>query len=322
MFMLELVFENTEDYFNIINQTTNGQSLQKIEKHSEKGYYMYNISSYSDFPNRLAYTVCNDEMKTVTYLLMVDTAYKLESDAIVFFDMSLPSEWYIYKDNDLKERCMYTLYQYKVPTGSIAFGEINIVEEDEYGRILYEVPVSGVMTSEKECQNMCVYLVCQKYDENTVWYYDSECMVISKQLGLNVRKELNKLKKNNDWETEIDISKCTSRKVMSSYFEKNVEFDESKLEGLLFENMEEKTVVYDVCDKDQNGRMLVFVREKSYDSDGNLQLGVPFVMVIEEDDNSDYKIVSDGKVQMNGIKDLQAVESVKRKTFWNNTVND
>jgi hypothetical protein len=289
--------------------------------HSEKGYYMYELSSYSDFPNRLAYAVCNDEMKTVTYMLMVDIAYKRESDVVMFLDRSLPSEWYIYKSNDLKERCMYAQYQYKMPTGSIAFGECDIVEEDEYGRILYEVPVSGAMTSEKECQNMCVYLVCQKYDENTVWYYDSECMIISKQLDLNVKKELNKLKENNDWGTEIDISKCTSRKMMSSYLEKNVEFDDGKLERLLLESMEEKTVVYDVCDKDQNGRMLVFVREKSYDSDGNLQLGVPFVMVIEEDDDGNYKLVSDEKAQMNGMKDLQTVESVKRKTFWNKTVN-
>jgi hypothetical protein len=261
-------------------------------------------------------------MKTITYMLMVDIAYKMKSDTIGFLDMSLPSEWYIYRNNDLKERCMYTLYQYKMPTGSVVLGECDIVEEDEYGRILYEVSVSGAMTSEKECQNMCVYLVCQKYDENTVWYYDSECMIISKQFDLNVRKELGELKENNDWGTEIDISKCTSRKVMSSYFEKIVEFDEDKLESLLLDNMEEETIVYDVCDKDQNGRMLVFVREKSYDSDGNLQLGVPFVMVIGEDDNGDYKIVSDGKARMNGMKDLQAIELVKRKTFWNKNTGD
>ena len=115
--------------------------------------------------------------------------------------------------------------------------EIKIIEQDQYGRILFEY--EEAYFGDLEFKSL---LIMQHSDENRVYYYE-DINFISKEIdGPNVvfdAEDIEALKLNNDWGKEVNLEKCVKKEISQSKEDPPVEeakFDEifSDYEGYSF----------------------------------------------------------------------------------------
>lgn len=97
---------------------------------------------------------------------------------------------------------------YAVPgmsVGNIKGTEVvcNILDEDQYGRIIFEFECNNVITQKREK----AIVIVQKYTEKTVWFYEDVCYLIEAYQQFNVGT----LKEQNDWDKPLNEAKMTSR---------------------------------------------------------------------------------------------------------------
>ncbi len=97
--------------------------------------------------------------------------------------------------------------------------EINIIEEDQYGRVLFEYS-EGVGSVQCGKAGPIIFymlsavLVAQKSDEKCVYFYPNvnyKCRIIDDSTMKPVEltaEELSELKTLNDWNKELDLSRC------------------------------------------------------------------------------------------------------------------
>lgn len=94
-----------------------------------------------------------------------------------------------------------------------------MVEKDDYGRILYSVcsvddesnnVFSDYVSDDLKNSPVLAYVVCQKIDDNYVYYYKSHCYkFVSSVPTENII--ISQLKEKNDWNTPIDENKLVKR---------------------------------------------------------------------------------------------------------------
>ena len=84
-----------------------------------------------------------------------------------------------------------------------------VVDVDDYGRTLVSFEGYNWLTGKQEI----VYVVCQKYNDSTIYFYEDSNYTWSSKSIVN----LETLKKENDWNSVIDESKFSARRINVSF---------------------------------------------------------------------------------------------------------
>lgn len=93
--------------------------------------------------------------------------------------------------------------------------EINVIEKDEYGRTLFTYHEKYYVES-----SLCFSaLIVSQYSSDGYVYYYEDCNYIIKE-HINIweavdfeQDEINEIKELNDWNNELDLSKCTKKEI-------------------------------------------------------------------------------------------------------------
>lgn len=181
--------------------------------------------------------------------------------------------------NALKTQAVYSSFGYP----GFARDGINVIEEDKNGRLLYEF----------DGQNFANYygithiLVCQyiDYDNGLVYYYPENNFIIRLIHEETPHEQLEQLKLLNDWDEEIDLSKCISRKI-GEYKKINNETEISNIFDNLNIDIDEQYKKIILCDTDKNGLKLYAV--KIAKDEQNYKI---FAFMKKNDDYTDYDVI-------------------------------
>ena len=97
---------------------------------------------------------------------------------------------------------------YAVPgmsAGNIKGTEVvcNILDEDQYGRLIYEFEAHNVITQKREK----AIVIVQRYTDESVWFYEDICYLIEEYQQFDI----DTLKEKNDWDKPLNEAKMTSR---------------------------------------------------------------------------------------------------------------
>lgn len=195
--------------------------------------------------------------------------------------------------NALKSQAIYNAFGYD----GYAYDSVWIEETDDKGRILYGF--SGY--NEATFSGLVHYMVCQyiDYKHNYVYYYPinniftyriNEEFIFSSELS-------NNLKEKNDWNKEIDLSKCVKRKI-DKY--KENKFNRNEIESIFeeyvlfkYKQIDEKEInnnYYSKCwllDVDKNGLELYAYKLKNNEIPEQYVLA----LIMDSNDRSKYDIV-------------------------------
>jgi hypothetical protein len=122
------------------------------------------------------------------------------------------------QNNALRTEAVYSSFGYPGYVTDV----IELAEMDEHGRILYRFWGHGFANY----QNITHILVCQyiDYDKGLVYYYPETNFIIHLINEEVSYEQLEQLKLLNDWNKEIDLSKCISKKI-GTYKEINDELE-------------------------------------------------------------------------------------------------
>lgn len=82
----------------------------------------------------------------------------------------------------------------------------SVIDTDSFGRILFSYTGRSVITGQKES----VFVICQGYDADYVYFYEDECYLFNKADVLD-DESIVRLKSQNDWNREINQDKLTRR---------------------------------------------------------------------------------------------------------------
>lgn len=94
---------------------------------------------------------------------------------------------------------------YNVAGGEVSVSLVEEVETDGYGRILFTYCVNY------EEYPIGAYVICQKRDDDFVYYYEDQCVVMAPTLEEISVQALEDLKKQNDWNQEFQEEKCVRK---------------------------------------------------------------------------------------------------------------
>ena len=81
--------------------------------------------------------------------------------------------------------------------------DCNILEKDQYGRVLFEYEHKNIITQKREK----AIVIVQKYTNNEVYFYEDICYLIEAYQQFDI----DTLKEQNDWDKPLDDSKMTYR---------------------------------------------------------------------------------------------------------------
>jgi len=87
--------------------------------------------------------------------------------------------------------------------------EIEVQERDDYGRILFRYTAYNEFTKQTED----AMVICQKYNQKKVYFYEDVCYLISDISNISV----DELKSANDWNLPLDESKMSIRSYYISF---------------------------------------------------------------------------------------------------------
>ncbi len=110
---------------------------------------------------------------------------------------------------------------YEIPFVDVdsRWSSAELVEKDNYGRMLYSVHsindesnnvFSDYVIDELSNSPVLAYVVCQKIDDNYVYYYKTYCYKFVSSLSAN-NSVIKELKEKNDWNMPIDENKLIKR---------------------------------------------------------------------------------------------------------------
>lgn len=121
----------------------------------------------------------------------------------------------------------------------------NVLERDDYGRVLYEYITKSVITGKQET----AWVICQKIDDSFVYFYEDVCYLF----GTPSEEALRQLKVQNQWGEEFHFRGMTKRPlkvtfdlfiVMESPFEtKQVKSECCKLLSLSASQVKELCII-------------------------------------------------------------------------------
>ena len=85
----------------------------------------------------------------------------------------------------------------------------DVVEVDDFGRTLVSFEGYNRFTDKDEC----VYVICQAYSDSTIYFYEDANYAWMSEPTFN----LDDLKKENDWNCELNMLKCSARPIRVSF---------------------------------------------------------------------------------------------------------
>ena len=199
----------------------------------------------------------------------------------------------------LKTEAVYSSFGYP----GYARDGVNVIEEDKNGRILYEFYGQNFANH----YGITHILVCQyiDYEEELVYYYPEnnfEIYLINEQISY---EQIEQLKALNDWDKDIDLSRCISKQI-GEYKEMNNELKIANIFDALNIDIEQKYKKIILCDTDKNGLKLYAVKlakdEKTYKI---------FAFMLKNDDYTDYDII-----EITDWDYIDVIKSFKIKHNW------
>ena len=145
-------------------------------------------------------------------------------------------------------------------------GGINILDTDSEGRILFEYSARDVIGGEHLEEYRTVLVICQKYDDDYVYFYEDICYL--KQYDTD--EAIDRLKEQNDWGKALDESKCSRRPILLTfdlfaYTEENIPYEQVKKSVMVAISLQEDQI-QELCllDVDTRGGVLYYL---CYDAD-------------------------------------------------------
>lgn len=133
-----------------------------------------------------------------------------------------------------------------------------IIDIDSEGRILFEYTAYNVIT-----EKSATYLViCQKHDDNYVYFYEDICYVRSD----SSEEIVSELKKENDWNQALNSQKMSRRKIcitLDLVIQTDALLSYDRVGDMIASQMKiEKQHILELCfvDQDIEGKEIVFLR--------------------------------------------------------------
>lgn len=129
-----------------------------------------------------------------------------------------------------------TLHGYAF-NGEVSFdAEIEILETDNYGRILFRYSEDANGYGQYDCY----ILIMQRADDKNAYYYPDDCYTflsleyedLWNDLDLN-GSEITALKERNDWDKPLDASKCESTQILRKKPEGKINVSDSYFENIV-----------------------------------------------------------------------------------------
>lgn len=198
---------------------------------------------------------------------------------------------------------------------------IEVIEEDNYGRVLFRFSSDGVFFVDAsqvvEDRNLKAYVICQKSTKTEAYYLENECYLVAKDWDYFTEDVLADFKNKNDWNKELVDSKLTCCKIgeptsdMSFHLPSDEEI--RSIIGKLDEDVtwtEEVTWTTDFINYDATGRALVFVRVHSNSS---VQFCGSYIMI--SDSTGSFTIEATQKID-DFYNHKQELINLKEKVGW------
>lgn len=115
-----------------------------------------------------------------------------------------------------KDYSGFNLHQvavYNVPGGEVPVSFVEEIEKDSYGRILFSYTVKD------DFYPIAAYVICQKIDDEYVYYYEDYCVLASETFSGILENDLSDLKLQNDWEKPFLEEKCVCKTALKQKME-------------------------------------------------------------------------------------------------------
>lgn len=151
---------------------------------------------------------------------------------------------FMYKEYTGEHPHLYTeaihslLWTYGHSTASDKFcnSEIEVIEEDEFGRVLFEYN-EKFYTGDLFFSSL---LIMQAKDENYVYYYEDYNFICEEREFMSKAEfysdDIDKLKEQNDWNKDLDLTKCIKKELQTKKKElKELSLNEKKLDEIFSE---------------------------------------------------------------------------------------
>lgn len=179
---------------------------------------------------------------------------------------------------------------------------VNIMERDESGRILFEFYGTNTSAFSVDHLMICQYI---DYDKEYVYYYPINNLLISENSEY-FEEDIEQLKLNNDWDKDIDLSKCIRKKI-DRY--KSTTWPSYVQEIFDKHNPIEYKCYYKIflCDRDKNG--LELYAGKAWGEMDPIN-GI-YAILVDSNNPSSYTIEE--------VKDknyINQINSLKKKNNW------
>lgn len=189
--------------------------------------------------------------------------------------------------------------------------EIKVLEEDEFGRILYtyyEDYYSGGGISFSS-------LIVSQYSVDGYVYYYEDCNYVIKEQERYAPKleefspeEIDNLKKANDWDKELDLSKCVKKQIVRN--KQGIPADTKAIERKVLErfNLKNSLINMHYLTGDTNGNFILYGVVRPYDKQNDY-----FVAFADSDGN-----ILDWLVPQNMFAYQEELKTFKLKNGWIN----
>ena len=144
-----------------------------------------------------------------------------------------------------KDRGLYTAAVFSVVGWREMGATTERLEEDDYGRILFEYSVlNDAFFSDAEKACVIAYVIVQKMSNELVWFYEDDCCEVFRSRSDISEDRIEQLKLRNHWNEEPADEGLVSRKIWSGGA-RFADYDESVLKDPL---ERPTTLFYDVWD--------------------------------------------------------------------------
>jgi len=179
----------------------------------------------------------------------------------------------------LKTEAIYSSFGYPGFTRDGA----NVIEIDKKGRILYTFDGQNFANH----YGITHILVCQyiDYDKGLVYYYPENNFMIHRINEEPSNEKVEELKLLNNWNQEVDLSKCISRKI-GEYKKINNETEISNIFDTLNIDIDEQYKKIILCDTDRNGLKLYAVKIAKDEQKYKI-----FAFMLKNNNYTDYDII-------------------------------
>jgi len=164
--------------------------------------------------------------------------------------------------------------------------EIKVLDQDSKGRILFSFYSWGFSIGENP--DLYSVLICQKTDDEYVYFYPDYQFVLSSTKNGISEKEIDELKEKNDWGKELDESKMLRARITKK--KKNATSVVKPKERQIFTDLidfEVETVVMIRLGMDKNKRNLYYVSVCNRTAESGFGFDRAYMLIINEDNSFD-----------------------------------